>query len=250
MARKTAIVTGGTSGIGRAISLRLASEGYTVVATYLTNQDLAIETKELIERTGSKCEICQLDVSNPLSVASLVSNFGKVSEVLDVLVNNAGMDIPRSIEQATFEEWAKVIRTKCDGPFLMIKSFLPFLKKSSNANIINITSHEGDVPNPAYLAYGVGTAALIAITKGLARSLPKDGVRVNAVSPGTVRTPLWIKTGEDSEALWKELAAKNPMGRVPTVDDVAEAVWFLVSDRLKYLNGVFLDVNGGNHLQV
>jgi NAD(P)-dependent dehydrogenase (short-subunit alcohol dehydrogenase family) len=88
------------------------------------------------------------------------------------------------------------------------------------------------------------------MTKGLARSLPKYGIRVNAVSPGAVRTPLWIKTGEESEALWKDFAIKNPMGRVPTVDDVAEAVMLLINDKYKYLNGVFLDVNGGSHLQI
>ena len=250
MGQKAAIVTGGTSGIGRAISRRLASEGYHVVATYQTNEILAKETRDLIVKTGGSCSIDQLEVTNPDSVAALFSKFNESHKVLDVLVNNAGMDIPKSIEDATFEEWTLVLRTKSDGPFLMIKSFLPLLENSSNANIINVTSHEGDVPNPAYLAYGVGTAALIAMTKGLARSLPKHGIRVNAVSPGAVRTPLWQKTGEDTEPLWKELASKNPMGRVPTVDDVAEAVWFLINDKYRYLNGVFLDVNGGSHLQV
>jgi NAD(P)-dependent dehydrogenase (short-subunit alcohol dehydrogenase family) len=183
-------------------------------------------------------------------VSHLLTEFSSAHDTLDVLVNNAGMDIPKSIEDATFDDWTKVLRTKSDDPFLMIKTFLPFLKKSQNANIVNITSHEGDVPNPGYLAYGVGTAALIAMTKGLARSLPKYGIRVNAVSPGAVRTPLWIKTGEESEALWKDFAIKNPMGRVPTVDDVAEAVMLLINDKYKYLNGVFLDVNGGSHLQI
>lgn len=246
---KTAIVTGGTSGIGAGITRRLAQDGYFVLATYLQDEILAKQTKASISAAGGQCEIVKLNVSDPHSVVQFSDAFGSKHTTLDILVNNAGADIPKSIEDATFEEWTEVLRIKSDGPFLMIKNFLPFLKTSDNANIINITSHEGELPNPAYLAYGVATAALIAITKGLACSLPKYGIRVNAVSPGTVRTPLWKKTGEDSEALWKDLASKNPMGRVPAVEDISEAVMTLVNDKYKYLNGVFLYVNGGNHLK-
>ena len=158
-------------------------------------------------------------------------------------------EIAKSIDNASFEEWKLVTSTKIDGVFLCTKYALPLLRQSENANVINLTSHDGERPNPAYLAYCVGTAGVIAMTKALAVSLPKEGIRVNAVSPGPIRTPLWDALGGGNEEMWREFSQENPMGRNATEADVANAVMMLVNDPGKFLNGNFLYVNGGNHLK-
>jgi NAD(P)-dependent dehydrogenase (short-subunit alcohol dehydrogenase family) len=245
--KKIALVTGASTGIGKAIALRMAQDGYEIAITYKASELLAKAVVQEIQQHGSRAIAFKCDVTSNSNVTELREEFGRHFDHLNVLVNNAGTDIPKSIDTASFEEWSYITRIKTDGPFLVTKAFLDLLRGADNANIINVTSHEGVMPNPAYVAYGVGTAALIAFTKALSVSLPKDGIRVNGVSPGTVRTPLWEKTGEDSETLWNDLRKKNPMGRVPTVEDVANSVMLLVNDPMRYLNGNFLYVDGGNH---
>ncbi len=246
---QAALVTGSSKGIGKAIALRLARENYYVYVTYYSDKEAGEKTLLEIQENGGAGYLLHLDV---LSITSVRTAFEKVESDfghLNVLVNNAVTDIAKNIEDASFEEWRIVTGTKIDGAFLCTKYALPLLKRGENANLIVITSYFGEKPDPELIAYCIGTAGLIAFTKAMALYLPKFGIRTNAVSPGATRTPLWDKVGGgEDEEMWKGFAKQNPMGRIPTVDDTAEATMLLINDPSRYLNGNFLYVNGGTHL--
>jgi NAD(P)-dependent dehydrogenase (short-subunit alcohol dehydrogenase family) len=202
----------------------------------------------MIRSAGGQAEVLLIDVTSERSVRDGFAVIQANPRRLAVLVNNAVTEVAKDIEDATFAEWRSVISTKLDGAWLCTRCALPLLKGSDNGNVVFVTSGDGERPDPEYLAYYAATAGVIAMTKALARSLPRYGIRVNAVSPGTVRTPLWESMRRNDDALWRELSEKNPLGRVATPDDIAEAVWMLVNDPTRYLNGNIIYVNGGSHL--
>ena len=243
-----ALVTGSSKGLGAAISRLLAERGYYVYITdhhdHAASQDTAAE----IRSANGHAEVLPLDVTSERSVRDGFAVIDGSNRKLAVLVNNAATEVAKDIEQATFEEWKSVISTKLDGSWLCTKYALPSLKESDNANVVFVTSGDEERPDPAYLAYYTGTAGVIAMTRALARSLPRYGIRVNAVSPGPVRTPLWEAMLSNDDALWRGFAEKNPLGRVATPDDIAEVVWMIVNDPTRYFNGNVLYVDGGSHL--
>ena len=243
-----ALVTGSSKGLGAAISRVLAERGYCVYITdhhdHAAAQGIAAEIRSM----NGEAEVLALDVTSESSVRDGFAVIEASRRRLGVLVNNAVTEVAKDIEQATLEEWRSVISTKLDGSWLCTKYALPLLKSADNANVVFVTSGDDERPDPDYLAYYTGTAGVIAMTKALARSLPRYGIRVNAVSPGSVRTPLWNAMGRNDDALWQELAEKNPLGRVATPHDIAEVVWMLVNDPTRYLNGNVVYVNGGSHL--
>lgn len=246
---KIALVTGSSKGIGRTIAIRLAKEGYITFVTYNTDKQGAEKTVTEIEDLGGKAHLERLDVRSEDSVKTTFESIKKQYGHLNVLVNNAGIEIPTNIEKANFDEWKTVTETKINGTFLCTKYALPLLKGQENANLINITSSLGDNPDPQFLAYCVGTAGIIAFTKAMAIDLGKYGIRANGVSPGTTRTPMWDSMGGDNDEMWAKFAQNNPMGRVSTPEDVANTVMMIINDESKYLNGNFIHVNGGNHLK-
>jgi 3-oxoacyl-[acyl-carrier protein] reductase len=243
-----ALVTGSSKGLGAAISGLLAARGYHVYITDHDDHVSAEGTAAGIRSAGGHAEVLRLDVTSERSVRDAFAVIRGSTRRLAVLVNNAASEVAKDIEDATFEEWRSVISTKLDGAWLCTKYALPLLKGADNANVVFVTSGEGERPDPDYLAYYAAAAGVIAMTKALARSLPRYGIRVNAVSPGPVRTPLWNSMRSNDDALWREFSERNPLGRVATPDDVAGAVWGLVDDPTRYLNGNIIYVTGGSHL--
>lgn len=246
--QKVAIVTGSSKGIGKAIAIRLAKDDYFVYVTYHTDEKGGHNTVREIKNNGGVASLQKLDVSNEKSVSELMVLVKKEFGHLDVLVNNAERDIIKTIEDSSFDEWKLAINTKLHGAWLSTKYAIPLLKKSENANIIMISSSADERPSADILSYATATAALTSLTKSLAIHLPSYGIRVNAVMPGEVRTANWQGLEKD-DVLWKGFADKNPMKRVATVEDVADAVVPLINDPHKFLNGNFIFVNGGNHLK-
>jgi NAD(P)-dependent dehydrogenase (short-subunit alcohol dehydrogenase family) len=246
--RQAALVTGSSRGLGAAISRVLAERGYYVYITAHDDHTAAERTVAGIRSLGGRAEVLPLDVTDERSVRDGFDVIGSSDHRLAVLVNNAATEVARNIEEATFAEWRSVIATKLDGSWLCTKYALPMLKESGNPNVVFVTSGDSERPDPEYLAYYAATAGVIAMAKALATSLPRYGIRVNAVSPGPVRTPLWDSMRSNDDALWREFSAKNPLGRVATPEDIAEAVWVLVNDPTRYLNGNVIYVNGGSHL--
>jgi NAD(P)-dependent dehydrogenase (short-subunit alcohol dehydrogenase family) len=246
--RQAALVTGSSRGLGAAISRVLAERGYSVYITAHDDHTAAERTVAGIRSLGGRAEVLPLDVTDERSVRDGFAEIGSSGHRLAVLVNNAATEVARNIEEATFAEWTSVIATKLDGSWLCTKYALPMLKESGNPNVVFVTSGDSERPDPEYLAYYAATAGVIAMAKALATSLPRYGIRVNVVSPGPVRTPLWDSMRSNDDALWREFSERNPLGRVATPEDVAEAVWLLVHDPTRYLNGNVIYVNGGSHL--
>ncbi len=245
---KTALITGSSQGIGKSIARKLAEKGYVVYVTYYTNEKLGKETvKELIKK-GFDARMIKLDVrsreSVKLAFKRIKSDFGH----LNVLVNNAGIHIPKNIEVLSFKEWLSVVETKINGNFLTTKYSLPLMKGRENANLIIIVSAMGERPTAEDTAYSVGTAGVIAFMKSMALYLGKYGIRTNAIGPGPTQTAIWDKIGGRDRETWDFFAKKNPLGRISTTEDIANVVLMIIEDKSKFLNGNIIYMNGGSHL--
>lgn len=245
--RKVAVVTGSSKGIGKAIAIRLAKDGYFVYVTYHTDEAGGCDTVNEIKRVGGEAFLQKLDVRNENSVSQLMDLVGSEFGHLNVLVNDAVQSIDKSMEDSSFDEWKLAIDIKLHGAWLCTKYALPLLKKGENANVIIISSSADERPSPEILSYAIATAAANSFTKAMAIHLPPYGIRVNAVMPGAVRTANWGELQHDDE-LWRRFADRNPMKRNTTTEDVADAVMILINDPHRFLNGNFFFVNGGGHL--
>jgi NAD(P)-dependent dehydrogenase (short-subunit alcohol dehydrogenase family) len=246
--KKVAIVTGSSRGIGKAIAIRLAKDGYFVYVTHFTNEVGGQTTVEEIKKVGGDAFLQKVDVASENSVKELMTQVENEFGHLDLLVNNACRDVSKNMQESSFKEWKMAIDSKLHGAWLCTKYAIPLLKKSDNANIIFVSSNADEGPSPEILSYATATGALNSFIKAMAIHLPVFGIRVNTVMPGQTRTDNWGDLINDDK-LWQEFADTNPMKRVATVEDVADAVMPLINDPHKFLNGNFLYVNGGNHLK-
>lgn len=246
--KKIAIVTGSSRGIGKAIAIRLAKDGYFVYVTHFTNEVGGQSTVEEIKKVGGEAFLQKVDVANENSVKELMTQVEKDFGHLDLLVNNACRDVSKNMQESSFEEWKMAIDSKLHGAWLCTKYAIPLLKKSNNANVIFVSSNADEGPSPEILSYATATGALNSFIKAMAIHLPAFNIRVNTVMPGQTRTDNWGELINDDK-LWQEFADTNPMKRVATVEDVADAIMPLINDPHKFLNGNFIYVNGGNHLK-
>lgn len=240
---KTALVMGSSRGIGRAIALNLHREGYKVAITYCYDEKAG---KKVFEEIGEEGLLLKLDGGNEENVKEAVAEFSKKYDHLDLLVVSGMHDRPHGFKETSFEDWKFVLNSKLDSSFLVPKYFYPLLEKSKSAQIILNTSSVDDKPQIGALAYSVASAGVTNLAKAMAIELAPEGIRVNAICPGTTRTDNWIGFGLEDDDMWKGFAKSNPMRRVPTPEDIADAVSYLVSDKAKFINGLFLYVDGGN----
>jgi NAD(P)-dependent dehydrogenase (short-subunit alcohol dehydrogenase family) len=243
---KAILVTGSSQGIGFGIAKYYAVRNFHVCMNYHKNQEKADKAIATLKELGATPSLHRCDVKDELDVRRMYEEIVASSHQLETVVVNATDEIPKPIDEATFEEWHQVLLTKLDGAFLTIKHAIPLLRDAENPAIIVITSSEGWRPDGEYLAYQVGTAGLISIMIANSRYLCKKyGIRVNAVAPGPVHSGLWAKAGGESDRMWQEFAERTPVGRVATTDDIAAAVWHLAEDPMKFLNGTTVNVDGG-----
>lgn len=240
---KTALVTGSSRGIGRAIALKLHQEGFQVVITYCYDEAAGKKVFKEINEDGL---LLKLDGGNEESVKNSVKEISKKYDHLDVLVVSGMRDKSHSFKETLFDDWKFILNSKLDSSFLVPKHFYQLMKKSKSPQIILNTSSVEEKPQIGALAYSVASAGVANLMKSLAIELAPEGFRVNAICPGTTRTDNWIGFGLEDDAMWKRFANSNPMKRVPTPEDIAEAVSYLVSNKAKYINGLFLYVDGGN----
>ncbi len=226
---KAALVTGGGTGMGRAITLKFAAEGANVAINYSRRAKDADETVEAARRLGVKAFAMKADVSIETEAIRLVEETVKQFGRLDVLVNNAGWStvVPhRKLDGLTEEILERTWRTNVKGPIYITRAAIPHMLKGGGGSIVNTTSVAAFQGAGSSIIYGASKAALGAITKSLARAFGKDNIRVNAIAPGFVDTQF-----VDWPAGVKEKAiAGSPMGRIPTVDDAANAVLYLACD--------------------
>ena len=244
LGNKTAIITGGASGIGRAAALLFAREGAQVVIADL-NVDGGQQTADLIEQQGGTALFAEVNVSDSNQVKDLISvtveNFGK----LDILFNNAGIGNP-NVKSVDLEEedWDQIIDINLKGVFLGIKHAVPEMKKTGGGAIINTSSLLGIKGQKYLAAYNASKAGVILLTKNAALEYGKDHIRVNAIAPGVIDTQI-IEGWKKDERKWPIISRANALGRIGTPEEVANAVLFLASDEASFITGATLSVDGG-----
>ncbi len=243
-ADQVALVTGASRGIGRAIALKLASEGAFVIAT-ATSESGASTTAEAIAAQGGKGKAVKLDVSRPDEVEALFQAIVAEQGRLDILVNNAGITRDGLLLRMKEEEWDSVLDTNLKGAFLCTKAAAKVMTKARYGRIVNISSVVGEMGNPGQVNYCASKAGMFGMTKSVARELAKRNVTVNAVAPGFIETDMTAVLPEKArEALLQQI----PLERLGSPEDVANAVYFLVSPLANYITGQVLSVNGGMYM--
>jgi 3-oxoacyl-[acyl-carrier protein] reductase len=239
---KTALVTGGARGIGRAIALRLATQGADVAFTYKGNAAAAADTVAAIEALGRKALSIQADCSQPDSAEPVVKTVLDAFGRIDILVNNAGVTRDDLIMRMTPEAWREVLETNLFGAFWMTKAVTRPMLKARAGRIVNITSVSGQAGQMGQANYSSAKAGLIGLTKATARELASRSITVNAVAPGFVLTEL---TKDLPAALKDEIVARTPLARFGETTEIADAVAFLASDEAAFITGQVLGVDGG-----
>jgi 3-oxoacyl-[acyl-carrier protein] reductase len=239
---KSAVVTGGSRGIGRAIAIRLATQGADVAFSYRGNEAAAKETASAIEALGRRALPVQADVSDPAAADTLVKTALEAFGKIDILVNNAGVTRDDLIMRMSLDDWRTVLETNLFGAFYVIKAVTRPMLKAKGGRIINITSVSGQAGQIGQANYSSAKAGLIGLTKATARELASRNITCNAVAPGFVLTEL---TQDLPENLMKQLTDATPLGRFGTTEEIAAAVAFLASDEAAFITGQVLGVDGG-----
>jgi 3-oxoacyl-[acyl-carrier protein] reductase len=239
---KSAVVTGGSRGIGRAIVLRLAEQGADVAFSYQSNAAAAEEVIGEITRLGRRGVAVQGDASDPASADVLVKRAIDELGKVDILVNNAGITRDDLIMRMSPDDFRVVLETNLFGAFYAIKAVTRPMLKARGGRIINITSVSGQAGQMGQANYSSAKAGLIGLTKATARELASRGITCNAVAPGFVETEL---TSSLPDELKSQIRERTPLGRFATTDEIAYAVCFLASDEAAYITGQVLAVDGG-----
>lgn len=237
-ARKVALVTGASRGIGRAIALRLAKDGHDVAITYSSDADGAAETVKLVEAAGAKSLALQADVRDSEAVDGAYAEIAEKLGTVAVLVNNAGVRHDGLALRLTDEQWTATIDANLTGAFNCSRGALRGMVSSRWGRIVMVSSVSGMHGNPGQAAYGASKAGLIGLSRTLAKEYARKKITVNAVAPGPVATAM-------TEGLVEKIAEGVPLGRAGTPEEVAAAVSFLVSEEAAYITGAVLPVDGG-----
>ena len=237
---KTALITGGTKGIGKAIALAFLQRGYEVVLNYNSDQQAAIAAQEEFNIQGYCPILLRADVSDELQVKNMFKEFFSIYGKLDVLVNNAGISKVKVIQDTTVGDWDKVFAVNAKSAFLCSREVANKMIFAGGGSIVNVASVWGEVGASCEVAYSASKGAVIAFTKALAKELAPSNVRVNCVSTGVIDTAMNSHLTDDE---MRELVEEIPAGRIGLPSDVGEAVAFIAEN--SYITGEILSVGGG-----
>lgn len=240
MSVKTALITGGTKGIGKAIALAFLERGYEVVINYCHDERAALATQEEFNMLGYCPVLLRADVSDEAQVRAMFKEFFSIYENLDVLVNNAGISLIKVIQDTKPTDWDNIFNVNVKGMYLTCRAVADKMIFAGGGAIINIASIWGEVGASCEVAYSASKGAVIAFTKALAKELAPSNVRVNCVSPGVIDTEM---NSHLSGAEMEELITSIPVGRIGNPSEVAGACVFLAES--SYVTGEVLSVGGG-----
>ncbi|MBI2264120.1 MAG: beta-ketoacyl-ACP reductase [Armatimonadetes bacterium] len=242
---KTAFVTGGSAGIGRAIVLALAREGAHVAFTYRKREQEARVVASLAEGAGVKAQTYSVDVADLEQVESAVKAAMKAFGTVDILVNNAGINQDGVIWKMSPEQWDAVLDTNLKGCFHTIRTLSPHFRERSTGKIVNITSINGLRGKFGQANYAASKAGIIGLTKSVARELGRFGVNVNAVAPGLIETDMVAQMPQEArEQSLREIV----LGRLGRPEDVASVVVFLCTEKARHITGEVIKVDGGQYI--
>jgi 3-oxoacyl-[acyl-carrier protein] reductase len=243
---KTALVTGASRGIGRAIAVALARGGASLALNYAGNEAAANEALELVQKAGApKAKLYRFDVGDPAACTAAVEGIVADLGGLSILVNNAGIALDGLVMRQKDEDWNRTLQVNLTGNFNLIRAAARPMMKAKGGAIVNLTSVIGEMGNAGQAAYAAAKAGQIGLTKSVARELASRNIRVNAVAPGYIETDMTAGLADAAKAKMMEMI---PLSRLGRAEDVANAVAFLASDLASYVTGEVLRVNGGMYM--
>jgi NAD(P)-dependent dehydrogenase (short-subunit alcohol dehydrogenase family) len=242
LAGKAAVVTGGDSGIGKAVAIAFAREGADVLIAYLNEHEDAKDTAHYVEQAGRRAVLVAGDLAEPECCREVIDRAVEEFGHIDVLVNNAAYQMTHeTLEEVTDEEWRHTFATNVDAMFRLCKAALPHM--GAGGSIINTSSINSDQPKPTLLPYATTKGAIANFTAGLAQLLGERGIRANSVAPGPIWTPLIPSTMPPEQV--KEFGKNTPLGRPGQPAELAPVYVLLASDEASYISGARIDVTGG-----
>ena len=244
---RVALVTGAGEGIGRGCALTLAAAGAEIYVND-KNPTSGENTAETIREQGGNAHFIAADVSNSRDVASMFHAIALRKSSLHILVNNAGFNLFKGIQETSLEEWNAVFSVDSTGVYLVTKAALPLLKAAGNASIINIASVHASMTVANMTAYAAAKGAVLAMGRSLAQELGPFGIRVNTISPGFMETPLldrWLAQEPDPAASMQRVNGYHPLGRIGRPEDIGNLVTFLAGEQSGFISGANIVIDGG-----
>lgn len=241
---KTAIVTGGASGLGLSITKKLVANGIKTVIIGRNEKKLQ-EAKKLL---GECCTPYQFDLTHLTDIPSLVTQIKKESDTIDILINNAGIHLKKTLLEVTDEEFQQVIMTNLNAVFSISREVGKIMKKQKSGNIIHISSMAAQYGIPQVIAYTAAKSGIEGMTRAMAVELSPYGIRVNCIAPGFITTEMSNGAMNNDPQRKQKALSRTPMGKFGCPEDIADAVYFLVSGAAKYITGIVLPVDGGNSI--
>lgn len=245
--RKACVVTGAGSGIGKAVAERFAEEGGSVICVDL-NKDAAEATVQTIRANGGSAEAVQADVSDDKQVKAFVDKCVQLYGSIDVLVNNAGVNIPGVFHEVSNEVIDKTLNVNVKGPMYGCRAAIPYMLKQGGGSVVNVSSVNGLVSEPFLAVYSASKGAIVMLTKGVALDYAKQNIRCNAICPGWVDTPINYAHAEMLGGLQKvydSIGSFQPIGRPGTPKEIAHLALFLASDEASFITGSIISADGG-----
>lgn len=244
--KKVAVITGASSGIGKACAFRFADEGYSVALVARRSEELSAVARE-IEAKGGKASVFPGDLTDEKQIEDIVNNIVTTLGGIDVLVNAAGVIANGTIENTSIEDWDRLMNINLRAPFYMLRCAAPHLI-AGKGSVVNVSSVNGQRAFPNVLAYCVSKAGVDHLTRCAALELAGQGVSVNAVNPGVVRTNLHLNSGmtdEEYRQFLERSVTTHPLGRVGEPEEIAELIFFLASDKASWITGETILIDGG-----
>lgn len=239
---RVALVTGGSRGIGRSISIALARAGARVIINYASNEEAAATTLDMVREAGSEGEIAKFDVADPEAVDAAIPELIKRHEGLHILVNNAGISLDQLLIRVKPRELERTMAVNVGGALWCSKAAIRHMMRKRYGRVINLSSVVAEAGNAGQVVYSASKAAVIGLTKTLAREYASRSVTVNCVAPGFIETDMTAKLSTKAK---DNAIAQTPLGRMGQPEDVAAAVLFLASDEAGFVTGQVIRVNGG-----